>query len=143
MQADDRALPTVLAASGPQRFGLAEVYAAIAAVSFFVARFLPVLSLPYECPFRALTGHPCATCGMTHAFVYLAHLRVADAFRYSPLGTLIAAGAWAFAALDLFRVAAGWPLPFMAPRKVARWLWVGAAALLVNWGYLFWHGPGP
>ena len=146
MPGGERVLPTILVAPGRRaagRFGLAEVYAVIAALSFLVARFVPVLAIPYECPLRMLTGYPCATCGMTHAFVFLAHGRVADAFRWSPLGALLACGAWAFAALDLLRVVAGWPMPFLAPRTAARWLWIGVAAVLLNWGYLLVYGLGP
>ncbi len=119
-----------------RRFGHAEVFASIAALSFLAARLLPLLDLPFVCPFRALTGLPCATCGMTHAFVRLAHGDVAAAVAASPLGAALGAAAWAFATLDLARLAAGlrWPSP--GPR-LARALAAGAlAAVAANWAWL-------
>ena len=69
-----------------REFGHLEVFAALFALSFLAARLLPLLALPYACPFRALTGIPCATCGMTHAFVHLAHgeARAAQCWRARP-----------------------------------------------------------
>jgi hypothetical protein len=79
---------------------------------------------------------------MTHAFVYLAHGHVAEALRWSPLGALLAAAAWAFAAADLVRAAAGWPLPALPERLVRPVLLVGFASLFVNWGWLMVRGLG-
>jgi hypothetical protein len=124
------------AARRPQRFGHAEVFAAIALFSFVVARFLPVLAVPFVCPLRALAGIPCATCGMTHAFVHLAHGELARAFAASPLGALLAGGAWLYALLDLLRVAAGAPLPSAGPRALRAVAALGAAAVLANWAWL-------
>jgi hypothetical protein len=131
------------AARPAPRFGIPEVYALIALGSFLVARFFPVLHLHYECPFRSLTGLPCATCGMTHAFVYLAHGQVAAALRWSPLGTLLAAGAWAFALAAAVRLASGrtWPAP--SRRTAQRAVIALAAALVANWAFLLIHGLGP
>ena len=118
------------------RFGHAEVFACFAALSFLAARFLPLLELPYACPLRALAGIPCATCGMTHAFVHLAHGEVAAAFAASPLGAALALGAWLLAAADGVRVALGAPLPVPEPR-LARAAVAGAVvALAMNWVYL-------
>jgi hypothetical protein len=112
------------------------VFAAIAALSFAAARFLPVLSVPYTCPARALLHLPCPTCGMTHAFVALAHGDLAAALQASPAGALLAAGAWLLALLDLVRLAAGWPLPSVPPRAARLAIAAGLAALLVNWAWL-------
>lgn len=133
-------LPTQPARTG--RLGVAELYALAAAASFAVARFFPVLDIHYQCPFRALLGIPCASCGMTHAFVYLAHGRVADALRASPLGAALAAAVWAFALADVLRLAAGRPLPVLSPRRARRLALLGAAALLLNWAYLLLAAPG-
>lgn len=118
------------------RLGHAEVYAALFALSFAAARFLPLLAVPYTCPFKAFTGLPCATCGMTHAFVHLAHGQVAAAVAASPLGAALAAAAWAFAALDLVRLAAGWPLPRLGAVAARALALGGVAALLANWAFL-------
>jgi hypothetical protein len=124
------------AAPGKSRFGHAEVFAAIALLSFLVARFVPVLAVPYACPLRALAGIPCATCGMTRAFVHLAHGEVVLALSASPLGALLAAGAWLYALLDLARVAAGAPLPSPGPRALRAAAALGGAAVLANWAWL-------
>ncbi|HEY6100872.1 MAG TPA: DUF2752 domain-containing protein, partial [Anaeromyxobacter sp.] len=106
-----------MSAAAPRpRFGHAEAFALVGLLSFLAARFLPVLALPVVCPMRALAGIPCATCGMTHAFVSLAHGDVAAALSASPAGALLAAGAWLFAAADLVRAAAGARLPEVSPR---------------------------
>jgi hypothetical protein len=120
----------------PRRFGHAEVFATIAALSFVVARFVPVLAVPYTCPLRGLAGIPCATCGMTHAFVHLAHGDVALAVAASPLGAILAAGAWAFAALDLVRLAVGAPLPVPGRRRLRVATGAAVVALLANWVFL-------
>ena len=123
-------------AAGAGRFGVPEVYALIALLSFLVARFVPVLAFHLECPFRALTGLPCATCGMTHAFVYLAHGRLLQALSSSPLGALLALCAWSYGLADLIRIAAGWPLPSLSQRRLRGLVLSGLAALLANWAFL-------
>lgn len=124
------------------RPGIPEAFALVAVVSFLVARFVPVLSLHSGCPFRALTGLPCATCGMTHAFVALAHGDPGGAWSASPLGALLAGGAWLYAVLDLGRVALSIPWPRLSERA-----WramavgvVGAAA--INWAWMLFRAGG-
>ncbi len=124
------------------RLGHAEVFAAIGLLSFLAARLLPVLSFPYACPMKALAGIPCATCGMTHAFVHLAHGEVGRAIAASPLGALVAAGAWLFAAADAIRVAGGVTLPAPSERALRGATALGIAALLANWAYLVVRGSG-
>jgi hypothetical protein len=119
-----------------ERFGHPEVFAGIAALSFLAARFLPVLAVPWTCPVKAWTGLPCATCGMTHAFVALARGEVSAALAASPLGALLAGGAWLYGALDLARAAAGAPWPDLGERA---WRWIAAAAMVAvaaNWAWL-------
>jgi hypothetical protein len=119
-----------------RRFGHAEVFAAIAALSFLVARFVPVLAIPFTCPLKGMAGIPCATCGMTHAFVHLAHGELARAVAASPLGAALAAGAWLYATLDLARVAAGAPFPSPGARLLRAVAAAGVVALLANWAWL-------
>jgi hypothetical protein len=128
------------AGSSARRFGHLEVFAAIAALSFLVARFLPVLALPYTCPARGLLGLPCATCGMTHAFVALAHGDLAGALHASPLGALLAAAAWGFALLDLTLLALGRPFPLPSQGALRLATGAGVVALLLNWAWLLARG---
>lgn len=134
--------PGASARVGARRLGISEAYAAIALLSFLVARFVPVLSVHYPCPFLMFTGQPCATCGMTHAFVYLAHGHVLQALRWNPLGALLAASAWAFTLADLVRLAAGRRFPAFSEPLVRRVALIAAALLLANWAYLLIHGLG-
>jgi hypothetical protein len=130
------ARPTAAVDGEAHAFGHPEVYAAIAALSFLAARFLPVLSLPYTCPSRAIFHLPCATCGMTHAFVALAHGDLRGALQASPLGAALALGAWAYLLLDLARLVAGRPFPDLSPRLLRAATALGAVALLANWAWL-------
>jgi hypothetical protein len=118
------------------RFGHAEVFALLGAATFLAARCLPLLSLNYQCPFRALTGLPCASCGMTHAFVHLAHGAPGAAWAANPLGALLAAGFWAYAVLDLVRVVFDAPFPRLGSAACRALAVTGIVALLVNWAWL-------
>ncbi len=123
------------------RFGVPELFALIGAASFLAARFLPVLDLPFICPFRALTGLPCASCGMTHAFVQLARGEVASAVSASPLGAALALAAWAYAALDLARAALCLPWPVLPERAWRALALSGLSAAALNWAWLLSRGP--
>ncbi|MEZ6187212.1 MAG: DUF2752 domain-containing protein [Planctomycetota bacterium] len=41
------------------------------------------------CVFRRMTGHPCGGCGMTRAFVQLAHAQPRSALRLNPLAPVV------------------------------------------------------
>jgi hypothetical protein len=136
-----RAAPTGVAGPparpGPaRRLGHAEVYAAIAALSFLAARFLPVLETGYRCPVKAGLGIPCLTCGFTRAFVHLAHGEPVLALQASPAGALLAALAWAFALAAAARLALGraWPAP--PPRLVRPAILAAGVALVLSWLYV-------
>ncbi len=106
------------------------------ALAFLAARFLPLLEIPYACPLKALTGIPCAACGMTHALVYLAHGRLHAALSANPLGAVVAASGWAFVVADGIRLAIAKPLPRVgapAARALAR---AGLLAVVANWAFL-------
>jgi hypothetical protein len=122
------------------RFGVPEVFALIGLLSFAVARFLPVLAVPYTCPMKGAFGIPCATCGMTRAFVALARGDVAAALAASPLGALLAAAAWLYAALDLARAALDLPFPSLDLRLQRALVVIATLALAANWAWLLSHG---
>jgi hypothetical protein len=123
-----------------RRFGHPEVFALIALLSFLVARFVPVLAVPYTCPLKGLAGIPCATCGMTHAFVHLAHGDVSLALAANPLGALLAGGAWLYAAADAVRLLLGAPFPVPPARALRAATAGGIAALLASWAWVLARG---
>ena len=43
----------------------------------------------FFCPFKMISGMDCPLCGMTHAFVHLAHLDVPAAFAANPAGLVL------------------------------------------------------
>ncbi len=129
-------------AEGARRPGIPEAFAAIAAVSFLVARFVPVLDVHYQCTFRAITGLPCASCGMTHAFVALARGDVVAAWSASPLGAAVAGGAWLYAILDGARLAAGLPWPRIPQPAWRAMAFAAVGAVAVNWAWLLLRAGG-
>jgi len=44
---------------------------------------------PFFCLFRTITGLPCPSCGMTHAFIALGHGDVKGAFFHNPASLII------------------------------------------------------
>lgn len=104
-----------------------------------VARAYPsLLSSLWTCTFKALTGLPCPTCGISRVLVLLAHGEVGAAFALSPLPAVavvlsLLAGAWHLLAWG-FRL----PLP---DDVIGRWRsraavrWSAVASGLVLWGY--------
>lgn len=122
------------------RFGVPEVFALLGLLSFLVARFLPLFSVPYRCPMKGIFGLPCMTCGMTHAFVHLAHGAAAAAFGASPFGALLAVAAWLYSALDISRAALDLPFPFLDLKLQRALVAVAACALALNWAWLLSHG---
>jgi hypothetical protein len=53
------------------------------------ARWFPFGALPPLCSFKAVTGLPCLSCGMTRSWVHLVHGRLAEAWSMSPLGAVL------------------------------------------------------
>jgi hypothetical protein len=97
-----------------------------------VAGVLPV------CPFRALTGLPCPTCGSTRALMALASGDLARALAHQPLTVLVAVAALAWGLWSFLHLLLGAPmarLELHAATQVRAARVAGSAALL-NWIYL-------
>ena len=116
---------------------LATLWGVLAISSLLLTPFwLAVVPLLPACPFRALTGLPCLSCGTTHAAVALLGGDVVGALRANPLATaagisFVAGGViaplWALASLPLPRLATP------TPRTLRLAL---VAALILNWAWL-------
>lgn len=110
------------------------VYAILAfGVYFYSKRTGADISL---CTFKRYTGHPCATCGGTRAAVRLAHLDLLGAIEYNPFATAILLGFASWFVIAFVR--AGRPLIRWTKRRRALFAAFIAAALIVNWVYV-WH----
>ena len=68
------------------------LWGAIGIVLALAALLTPLALLPYRCPFKALTGIPCPTCGMTRSLIAARQLDFASAFRMNPLAAVVAVG---------------------------------------------------
>jgi len=119
---------------------LAWLWGATAVSSLLLRPFwLALAPLAPACPFRAITGIPCPTCGTTHAAVALLHGDVATALAANPLTMLagivfvlggVLAPIWA--ALRLPAPDLSSPLPM--------WVRLGmVAALAANWAWVIWR----
>ena len=110
------------------------------------ARALVALSggghpFPFFCPFRALTGFPCPTCGGTRALAALARGNLPESLAMNPLLSLAALAVLAAAGTSLARRIAARPAIrlLLSPRD-HRILRIGCVvALAANWVYLVFH----
>ena len=134
-------VPAYRPATIPERFAVAGVGAAAAAVVYPTVHRLTGLGWP--CPLRTVTGIPCPTCGMTTAATSLADGRLHDALAANPFILVLVAGTAVMAAVVALR-AAGLLAP---PRPLdARWRRPLRAALVVlfaaSWLFQL-HRVGP
>ena len=108
--------------------GAALVGAAAGAWAPALARGLP------PCPFRALLGIPCLTCGSTRALLDLSRFDVVGAFSWNPLaaaaGILFVLGG--LAALGAALSGRG----VESPRPTPALRWALAVLLAANWVFL-------
>ncbi len=112
----------------------------VLAVSSLLLRplWLALAPLLPACPFRALTGIPCLSCGTTRAAEALLHGEMLRALSINPLATLAGAGfiaggvvapLWTLAALPLPRIGAPPPRSLriaLVAALLLDWVWVAA-----------------
>lgn len=82
----------MIARAGPpstHAIGLAAAAGALLAAALLVPIDAPPFSL-FVCPFRALTGVPCLSCGWSHAFRRAVRGELGSAFLASPFGAALA-----------------------------------------------------
>jgi hypothetical protein len=116
---------------------LAWLWGVVAVCSVLLRPFwLEVAPFVPPCPFRALTGIPCPTCGTTHAGLALLHGHLGAALTANPLATVagvvfllggIVAPLWATLRLPVPEVPA--PLPLWARLAIV-------AVVMAGWAYL-------
>ena len=94
------------------------------------------VQLPSVCQFRNVTGLDCPGCGLTRAFVSIAHGRIAEAFSYNGASLLV----FGFVSLQIpYRMVQIWRIrnaraELYWPRTTNVILIVVAGALFVQWG---------
>jgi len=89
------------AGAGDRSLALAGLTVGALAIAF-VASPATIEDGPVICPFRLATGLPCPGCGLTRAWVYLAHGQWSDAWSANPFGLVTMALA------VVYVVAVGW-----------------------------------
>ena len=112
--------------------------AVLIGLGLFVALLLPENAGPVICPFRAMTGLPCPTCGLIRSAGLILRGHVGQALAVNPFDTvfmtIVAPVAVAIALLNRFgRVAVRVSLSSLEKRVA----WIGLAAVVAaNWWYV-------
>jgi len=91
--------------------------------------------LPSVCQFRNLTGLDCPGCGLSRAFVSIAHGDLAAAWKYNAASLLVFALLLVqlpSRAVQIYRIRSGLPA-FRWPRTINVTLWIVVAALFLQW----------
>ena len=88
----------------------------------------------WPCAFRATTGRPCPTCGMTTSFAWFARAKPVRSWRANPAGSLLAPTCLALIPWLLLASARGRPAPFRSLEQPLVVLAVASVALtVVSW----------
>lgn len=86
------------------------------------------------CGFKEVTGLPCATCGMTRCFTYMARGEFGHAVRMQPAGALLATGVAVFALMGGWAMVTGMAMgPLMGAIWRPRHVIIGLVVLLAIW----------
>jgi hypothetical protein len=127
----------------PESFNHELVWLAVSAAALVGGAVWLRLGLPtLRCPFLAVTGSPCLTCGATRCAIALSHGNFAAAWQWNPLALVALCG------VALFDLYAAVVLLARLPRlRLIDWTVreknaarIGAIALIaVNWIYLLAH----
>ena len=119
------------------------IWLTVSAVSIAGGAAWLALALPWpRCPFLAVTGLPCVTCGATRSAIAFLHGDFVSAFRWNPLAFVAFCAVIAF---DLYAaiVLVGWTTRLrivdwtVTEKNVTRILVLSLLAL--NWTYLLAH----
>jgi hypothetical protein len=127
----------------PQDFNHELVWLVVSAVALVAGGVWLALGLPWlACPFRAVTGYPCLSCGVTRCAIAFSHGNLPLAWSWNPLAFFALCG------VALFDLYAGVVLLARGPRlRVIDWtraeknaVRIAIVALIaVNWAYLIAH----
>jgi hypothetical protein len=127
----------------PEEFNHELIWLAVSAAVVAAGVVWLGLGLPWlRCPFRAVTGYPCLTCGATRCTIAFLHGNLPLAWSWNPLAFC------ALCAVALFDVYALIVLAARAPRlRVIDWTsretnavrLAVIAVILANWAYLVTH----
>ena len=111
---------------------------ALLVLGLTAASILPATEGPVICPFRAVTGLPCPSCGLTRSAAALMRGSMGAAFATNPLDTVfLVVVAPIAAALWVLRRWKGIAVRVDMTRCERRVAWcMLVAAVLCNWGYV-------
>jgi hypothetical protein len=86
------------------------------------------------CGFKRVTGLPCASCGMTTSYTYLADGRLTDAFLAQPAGALLGVGTAMLALIGAWSAMTAMPLgPVYRTIFRARHVVIAVGLILAAW----------
>jgi len=92
-----------------------------------------------SCAWIEVAGMPCPTCGMTTAFAHAADGQFLRSFLTQPMGFVLAMLTAMTFWVSVYIAATGSPIARVFARM---WrpgvVWIGAALILVSWGYKIW-----
>lgn len=111
----------------------------VAAAALLVSAAVAPGSLPGLplCWFKAMTGHPCPGCGLTHSFSAIGHGQFAAAWAYNPFGYLFYAIAVAMLFWPLLRrLRPDWGDILARPRFLA---WAVPTLVAAMWAFGLWR----
>jgi hypothetical protein len=98
--------------------------------------------LPLVCPFRALTGLPCPTCGASRGFASLVSGHPFDSLRFNPLVLPVTVAGLLYVIYAVCTVALGLPrlrlVLSSAETRAVRWTALVATAAF--WGFMMMRG---